>query len=288
MSSENINTPQSDNIEVTTDESAKSDVDNCANTLSENAFETINSAAVELVKEVEDTKNVKENEAKAVEPENTSENGNCGINELVQEVKDNIEDKAKIIKEIAENLVEADEVLANNSEATSETANIDLSDAQAAILEDDFSELNIADNNGDDDLEADFILDDTTETFNYKFRIPYEKEQAELCAHPDFTNEKVIALLTENSDNMTPEQLNLLEHFRVCLIRREYRKDTLAAKVLQNMRKIQIEQEEKIEEVEKQFQNRMQKLDNQYWKINSRLEEEQNDLYASDDEIDDD
>uniref|UniRef100_A0A914QED8 Uncharacterized protein n=1 Tax=Panagrolaimus davidi TaxID=227884 RepID=A0A914QED8_9BILA len=90
------------------------------------------------------------------------------------------------------------------------------------------------------------------------------------------------------TDNMTPEQLNLLEHFRVCLIRREYRKDTLASKVLQNLRQIQIEQEEQIEEVEKQYQNRMEKLKNQYWEINNRLENEQNDLYTSDDEIDDD
>uniref|UniRef100_A0A914Z684 Uncharacterized protein n=1 Tax=Panagrolaimus superbus TaxID=310955 RepID=A0A914Z684_9BILA len=129
--------------------------------------------------------------------------------------------------------------------------------------------------------------DDLTQKFYSNFRIPFEKEQTEKYAASEFSNEKVLSLLTENSTNMSLEQLKLLEEFRVCCICREYTKDILAAKVLHKIRAIQDQRERNLQELEKQFQERMVKLNSQFENTKFELMDKFYDNESSGDDIDD-
>uniref|UniRef100_A0A914XWK8 Uncharacterized protein n=1 Tax=Panagrolaimus superbus TaxID=310955 RepID=A0A914XWK8_9BILA len=134
-----------------------------------------------------------------------------------------------------------------------------------------FNKNNAKENEQEDEDENLQDGDDLTQKFYLNFRIPFEKEHAENYAASEFSNEKVLSLLTENSTNMSLEQLKLLEEFRVCCICREYTKDILAAKVLHKIREIQDQRGRNLQELEKQFQERMVKLNSQFEKAKFEL-----------------
>uniref|UniRef100_A0AC34G520 Uncharacterized protein n=1 Tax=Panagrolaimus sp. ES5 TaxID=591445 RepID=A0AC34G520_9BILA len=141
-----------------------------------------------------------------------------------------------------------------------------------------------------DDVEEqleDTDVDDITAKFLTNFRIPLEKELAERLVNSDYSNEKVITLLTQNSKNISAEQLNLLEEFRVCCMQREYQKDVLASKVLHKIREIRGYRSSQLQQVENQFQLRMEKLNYQLKKAKHELMDKYYDDESSGDDNDD-